>query len=284
MKRNVEISGATKLACVIGDPVSHSISPAIHNSAFEFMNLDWIYSAFCVSGSNLGEAVGGLRALGVRGVSVTMPHKSTVIRYLDVLSQEAQRIESVNTIRLTQDGRLEGFSTDGLGFLNSLHDEVALDLSQSKCAVIGAGGAARAVAGALLDAQVRKVIVINRNIDNAEKLRQLSPERIVISSLPEISECDLVVNATPIGMNQLDDSQLIFDPELIAPGQIYSDLIYWPTETKTMAMCRDKGVTVIGGLSMLVHQAALAFRLWTGLEAPIEVMKKAARDQIGTDQ
>lgn len=281
---SLNINGRTKLVGLIGYPVKHSVSPAIHNSAFAALNLNWCYVPLPVLPERLGEAVAGLRALGFVGANVTVPHKEAVMSHLDDVTPEAQAIGAVNTIVVRED-KLIGYNTDWQGFLTAL-SEGSFDPQGQRVVVLGAGGAARAVVYAL--AQVRaQVTVLNRTLARAQTLVQdfslLFPS-LSLLSLPltpqtleeQTAEAHLLVNATPIGTwPEIDES--LWPEDLAFPGHLtVFDLVYNPRETKLLRQARRAGTKVIGGLGMLVHQGAAAFELWTGEKAPVEMMYEVA--------
>ncbi len=263
---------------MIGDPVRHSRSPAIHNAAFEALGLDWVYVALETPEGSAPAAVEAMRATGLRGLSVTMPHKAAVIPALDELTDAAAVLGSVNCIR--RDGaRLVGDNTDGAGFVAGLRADFDLDPAGARCVVLGAGGAARAVVLALAEAGAASVGVVNRTPARAEVAASLAGARGAVVTESSIASADLIVNATPIGMlrDGVGSSDVPLDPALLGAGQIVAELIYHPERTALMEAAAAAGCRTSNGLSMLVHQAAVAFEAWTGESAPIDVMTAAAR-------
>lgn len=263
---------------MIGAPVRHSRSPAIHNAAFEALGLDWIYVALETPAGHAVGAVEGMRATGIRGLSVTMPHKAAVIPALDELTPTASRLESVNCIRRDGD-RLIGDSTDGAGFVAGLRADFDLDPDGARCVVLGAGGAARAVVLALADAGAASVGVVNRTRARGEAAAALAGTRGASVPPEAISDADLVVNATSIGMQgaSAGSDAIPLDAALLGSGQVVAELIYHPERTALMDAASAAGCRTSNGLSMLVHQAAIAFESWTGQPAPLTVMAAAAR-------
>lgn len=276
------ISGATRFVAVMGRPVTHSLSPLIHNAAFAALGLDWICVACDVAPEHCGDAVRGIRALGIAGMSVTMPHKHTVLAQLDELSPDAARLEAVNCI-VNDGGRLVGLNTDGDGFVAALRADLGLSPQGLRCAVIGAGGAARSVILALSRHGASRVAVINRTVANAQVAAALSPESFV-GSESDITTADLVVNATSLGMagtNASGEGQVHpCDPALLHSGQAVVDLIYNPLRTSWLDAAVAAGAVGANGISMLVHQAAVAFTAWTGLAAPVEAMNRAVGEHL----
>lgn len=271
-------TGRTRVAGVIGAPVDHSLSPALHNAAFAAAGLDWVYVAFPVPAGRAGEALTGMRALGLGGLSVTMPHKDDVARLVDLPSDDVVALGAANCVVPTVDGRLRGESTDGPGFVRSLGD-AGVDPAGARCCVLGAGGAARAVVLALSRAGAGQVVVVNRTRSRAEQAAALAgPGGTVARAVPD--GVDVLVNATSVGMGT---SELPVDPGALHPGLVVADLVYHPRRTALLAAAEAAGAETVGGLGMLVHQAALAFELWTGVEAPLAAMRRAAAAALGAD-
>jgi len=268
-------SGHTSVVGVIGDPVAHSLSPAIHNAAFAALGLDWVFVAFPVPAGEAPAAVDAVRALGIRGLSVTMPHKAAVLDALDRLTPTAAALGAVNCICRDHQGALVGDNTDGAGFVGGLRADFGFDPAGARCVVLGAGGAARAVVRALAGAGASAVQVVNRTGVTAAVAAALAGPVGSVAGPDVVAGADLVVNATPVGM--AGDVGLPCDPSLLGPGQVVAELVYHPARTPFMAAAHDQGARTANGLSMLVHQAAVAFELWTGSPAPVEVMAEAAR-------
>ena len=277
------MSGASRLAAVIGDPVRHSLSPTLLNAAFAEAGLDWHFMALEVAEGRSDEALDAVRALGLAGLSVTMPHKAAVASAVDHRTEQAEVLDAVNCV-VVEGGRLVGHNTDGDGFLDGLRHDTGFDPAGRSTVVIGAGGAARAVVLALARAGAAEVAVVNRTASRAEVAAGLAGPvgRVVLSDelSDTVAAADLVVNATSVGMT--DDGALPVDPESVAVGAIAVDLIYHPPQTAWLAALRGRGIEAHNGLSMLVFQAAHAFRLWTGSEAPVAVMDAAARAVLAT--
>lgn len=258
---------------MIGAPVRHSLSPALHNAAFDALGLDWVYLAFEVPAGAAGAAVEAMRTLGIDGLNVTMPHKEDVVAAVDKLSPVAERLHAVNTV-VRRGGVLVGESTDGEGFVAALRRDEGFDPAGKRCVVLGAGGAARAVVLALADAGAASVTVVGRTPERAAAAAALAGGRGRVGEAAEAAEADLVVNATPVGM--AGDPSLPLDAGLLGPGQVVADLVYHPLATPLLEAARSRGAMAVNGLGMLIHQAALAFRLWTGEDPPLEVMSAAA--------
>jgi shikimate dehydrogenase len=283
---SARISGKTKLVGIIGWPVAHSMSPAMHNAAFAALGLDWCYVALPVVPERIGEAVRGLLALSFAGANVTVPHKQAVMAHLDRVSPAAQAIGAVNTI-VIRDGWLLGDNTDRPGFLASLREE-KFDPAGRRCAVLGAGGAARAVVYALASVGAA-VTVYNRTAARAESLaRDLAvslPDAALrarpLAALGEIgAETDLLVNTTPLGTWPETEASPWPATLPLPPHLTVCDLVYNPPQTSLLAQAQAAGARAIGGLGMLVHQGVAAFEMWTGHRPPLEVMRQAALRQL----
>jgi len=270
--------GATRVAAVIGSPIRHSLSPAIHNAGFAAAGLDWTFLAFEVAEGDTKAALDGMRALGIAGLSVTMPHKTEVARLVDVLTEDAAALDAVNCVTRLGDGRLEGHNTDGPGFVDALIAETGFDPSDRRCVVVGAGGAARAVVRSLAAAGAAEVTVVNRSVAAAERAVALAPGRARIGRAGDITKADLVVNATPLGM---DGRSMPFAEDLIESSHTLVDLIYHPARTPLVEAAAARGAVAVNGLGMLIHQAAHAFTRWTGVPAPVAAMERAVRAQLG---
>lgn len=276
------LSGATNVAGIIGWPVEASLSPAIHNAAFAATRLDWVYVAFPVRPGDAARAVQGMRALGVRGLNVTMPHKQEVIPALDGLSPEAERAGAVNTIVADGEG-LIGTNTDGTGFVRFLERDADVDPSGMHALVLGAGGSARAVSLALADAGA-EVAVAARRPEQAEAIAGRASGRVRAVPLDpdsvrsELDRADLIVNATPVGR---DDTSTPLDATAVQERHLIVDLIYHPVTTPLVRTARERGARAFNGLGMLVHQAALSFEIWTGVVAPIDAMRAAGTAGTG---
>lgn len=272
------ISGHTTLAAVIGDPVAHSLSPALHNAAFAASGLDWAYVALPVAAGNGAAAVDAMRTLGLGGLSVTMPHKDAVAAAADERSDAVTALGAANCLVPIGDGRVRAENTDGVGFLHGLRDDAGVDVAGRRVAILGAGGAARAVAHACGSADAAAVLVVNRTPERAAVAAELAGTVGQAADVAEIATADIVVNATSVGMG--DSTEMPCDPTLFHAGQIVVDLIYVPAETRWLVEARAAGIEAHNGLSMLVHQAAVAFTLWTGAEAPVGAMRAALPNNL----
>ena len=268
------ISGRTRVAGIIGAPVAHSLSPAMHNAAFAACGLDWRYVAFEVQAGGARGALDAVRALGLAGLSVTMPHKADVAALVDERSATVEALGAANTVVVAPNGRLRGESTDGEGLLDTLRLDHGIEPAGMAAAVLGAGGAARAVVRALADAGCREVVVVNRTRSTGETAAALAGERGRVGEPEDVGRADLLVQATPAGMGE--DSTLAVDPRLLGAGQVVADLVYHPLRTPLLVAAAAQGCRTVDGLGMLVHQGARQLELWTGLEAPRAVMRDAA--------
>lgn len=261
----------TKVAGVIGWPVRHSQSPALHNAGFAATGLDWVYLAFPVPPGRVPDALVSLDVLGVQGLSVTMPHKAAVAAAVGRCTGPAAALGAVNCVFRDGD-TLVGDNTDGAGFLDSL-TESGVDPSGMKTLVVGAGGAARAVIRALADAGADRVAVHNRRPDRAALASTLAGERGAVAVDADWSTADLVVQATPVGMG--DAAAMAFDVAPLADHAVVADLIYHPADTPVLVAARSRGLVTVGGIGMLIHQAGHAFSAWTGVAAPLPEMRRA---------
>jgi shikimate dehydrogenase len=288
----MKISGKTKVCGLIGNPVEHSFSPILHNTAFQHLGLDFIYLVFTVTKESLADAISGMRSLGIKGLNVTMPHKVDVIRYLDRLDETARSIGSVNTI-LNQKDKLIGYTTDGIGALKALKYHGA-DPSGKKVVVLGAGGASRSVSFTLAK-EAGELVILNRTLIKAQTLvdnlsaHQGRRPKVRADELnsknvsKELKDADILVNATSVGMRPQESLSPV-DPSLLRSDLVVFDMVYEPLETKLLAEAKRKGATTVNGLSMLVFQGAVSFKIWTGVKAPIEVMMNAVMEELQARQ
>ncbi len=279
------ISGTTRVLGVIGDPVAHTASPAMHNAALRALNLNYVYAAFCVAPAALPQALAGMRAFGIVGLNVTVPHKQAVMEHLDEISAEAQRIGAVNTIANCA-GRLVGYNTDAFGIVQSLKAAGGLDRLPPKVALLGAGGAARAVLYALLARdEVEEVLLLNRTVEKAIALADDLDRagKVWVGSLAEtgrIGDAGLLINATALGMHPREDVSPLADPSCLHAGMMVADIVYNPLETALMQQAVAAGASAINGLGMLAWQGARSFEIWTGVEPPVEAMIEAALEHF----
>lgn len=276
-------TGSTRLAAVIGSPVRHSFSPLLHNTAFEAAGLDWVYVALEVAAGEADRALSAMRTLGIAGYSVTMPHKEQVAESSDALSADAAALRAVNCV-VNDGGRLVGHNTDGDGFLAAAAAELGFEPSGARCVVLGAGGAARSIALSLARAGAAEVAIVNRTRARAQSTVDLiGPSGAVVESeaaTAAVAAADLVVNATSIGMSGVEGAELPIDPVALHADQTVIDIVYRPLLTPLLAAAQERGARTANGVSMLVHQAALAFTLWTGVDAPVGAMTAAVSEHL----
>lgn len=282
--KDLIISGKTKVCGLIGDPVEHSMSPVMHNAAFRELGLDFLYLPFRVKKEEVGKAIDGMRALNFRGLNVTIPHKVAVIPLLNELDPLAEKIGAVNTI-INNDGKLTGYNTDAGGFIRALLAK-GIEPDGKSVAVIGAGGAARAITFILADKKAR-LVIFNRieelewAKDLAGRITQTFGQKVEALELNRenlarvLNKADILVNATSVGMSpNTGDSPV--EADLLRPGLAVYDIVYNPTKTRLLREAEAVNAKTIGGLDMLVWQGALAFEMWTGQKAPVELMKREA--------
>lgn len=282
----IPITGHTRLTALLGSPVAHSISPLMHNEAFQLLDLDYTYLCFEVNEETLPAAVDGLKACGIRGFNLTMPNKNKIVELLDELSPAARLIGAVNTV-VNDDGHLTGYNTDGVGYMQAVKD-AGYDITGKTITIMGAGGAATAIcAQAALDG-VEKIHIFARETSRfwdrtqklAENINSTLPFKAVLHENKDtaalaqaISESALLLNATSVGMAPNTEGTIIEDTSLYHPDLIVSDVIYNPRETRFLKEAREAGCRTFNGMYMLLYQGAEAFRLWTGKEMPVKEIK-----------
>lgn len=276
------ISGKTRVCGVIGDPIEHSMSPVMHNAAFKELGLDYLYVPFQVRKEELGKAVEGMRALNIRGLNVTTPHKVAIISFLDELDPLSRKIGAVNTI-VNDDGVLTGYNTDATGFLQALLER-GVEPKEKKVVILGAGGASRAISFILAERGAH-LVILNRllELDWAEELAQrvskVFAKEVKALELNEknlamvLEGADILINATSVGMSP-DVDKTPVPARLLKPGLIVVDIVYNPIQTRLLKEAEAAGAQTIGGLDMLVWQGAIAFEKWTGRKAPLDLMRR----------
>lgn len=276
------VGGETKVVGVFGHPVAHTLSPPMHNRAFAELGLDWIYLAFPVRPEDLADALRGAAAMGLAGVNLTIPHKVEGARLMDRLSPEAERIGAVNTVAFTPEG-LVGHNTDGAGFVRSLREEAGFDPKGAKVLLLGAGGAARAIAVQLLLEGADSLLIVNRTAERAEalarSLNEWAPALVAARGLAElgaddVAERELIIHATSHGMAPGSEAPPLLEPEWLSPRHLVCDIVYTPRRTGLLRAAEARGCRVLEGLGMLAYQGAVAFELWTGRPAPAALMKQ----------
>lgn len=266
------ITAKTKVCMVIGDPIAHSLSPEMHNAGYQALGIagEFVYVAANVRIQESEQAIAGFRALGIRGISCTMPHKLEVMRYLDEIDPIAQKIGAVNTI-VNDNGKLTGYNTDWLGIITPLEEKT--NIAGKKIVILGAGGASRAMAFGLTQKRA-EVTILNRTVANAKTLaKEFLCNFGSIDDIETIRDADIILNATSIGMGEMSNESPIPE-ELINKNMIIFDAIYHPYETKLLQYAKNKGAQTIHGLAMLLHQGTAQFTLFTGQQAPVAAMRK----------
>lgn len=277
---------STTLYGLLGWPVAHSVSPAMMNAAFRAVGQDSVYMAFPVVPDRLADAVAGLGALGARGVNVTIPHKQAVMASVQQLSDAARLAGAVNTLRFEDEGRhITGHNTDVTGWWQGIRTHA--QTPWRTVTVLGAGGAARAVAAALvLHAPGVQLRIAARTLKTSAAIVRDFADVLTVSAVPwdarheAVYEADCVVNATPIGMWPAQDDSPLADDSCFWPGQVMQDMVYRPLQTRCMVQARGKGAIVVDGLEMLIHQGAAAFTYWNDLDAPVDTMRDAAMQAL----
>lgn len=285
----LRIDGRTKLAGVVGWPLDHTLSPAMHNAAYEHMGLDAAYIPLAVRNeAELQRVVSAVRVLPFIGFNVTMPFKQAVFSLCDEVAAQARLAGAVNTVHCSE-GRLIGYNTDGRGLLESLSEEAAFTAEGKRIALLGAGGAAGAALVAFVVSRAARVAVVNRGLERAEQLIAAVGEHARATDLAavplddaaeDVASADLVVNATPVGMNGSEEMPV--PASWLRPGQVVADMVYRPAVTPLLQAAQDAGAKPVGGLGMLVSQGAMAIDIWVGdgTHAPRDLMRKAAEDAL----
>lgn len=275
----MNISAKTKICMVIGDPIEHSLSPQIHNAGYKKLDIDsdYVYVACNVKIENIADFIKGVRAMQIRGISCTIPHKIEVMKYLDEINEVADKIGAVNTI-VNDNGVLKGYNTDWLGVVIPL--EKVTSLENKKVALIGAGGAARAAAYGVTQ-RGAKLIIYNRTIERAQELaKEFGGEAHSLDDIEGIKNTDIIFNATSVGLPP-EENETPLSKELITSDHIVFDAIYVPYETRLLKEAKQQGATIIHGMEMLLQQAVVQFKLYTGYDAPEDVMRSVLLHQLG---
>jgi shikimate dehydrogenase len=284
----VNIDAKTKIFCVIGDPIEHSLSPAMHNAVFDKLGKNCVYTAFRIKPGNLGDAITGMQAIGVGGINVTIPHKVGVMDFLDELSEEARIIGAVNTVKMGE--KLEGYNTDGLGALRALKNGGA-DPKGKQVLLLGSGGAARAIAVTLaLKGEISGLTILGVIKEELEKLATDVSKNTQINAVGALlndetlkdglSNADILIHATPVGMHPKTDETIV-TADMLSPDLKVMDIVYTPLETKLMREAKEAGLNaIIGGLDMFVNQGAEAEKIWLGIDAPVELMREVVLKEL----
>jgi len=284
------ITGKTGVIGIFGCPITHSLSPVMHNSAFSKMNLDYVYVPFFVHPDNLEAAVKGACAMGVLGLNITVPHKEAIIPFLDEVSEDASLLEAVNTVDI-RDGRLIGYNTDGLGFIRSIKESFGCSPKNKRVGILGAGGAARGVGISLALAGAKEITFFNRTEEKAKKLADEIQKKTSADSngfslnpifLKNLKTVDILINGTSLGMKEND--QEVLASEWFPESGVVVDMVYNPPKTRFLRTAEALGLKYINGMGMLVHQGALAFEIWTSVKAPVERMQSVLAKVVYDDK
>ncbi|MGV9171377.1 MAG: shikimate dehydrogenase [Promethearchaeia archaeon] len=287
MNVSFSIKGTTQILCLIGHPVEHSFSPIMHNPALKELDLDYVYTAFDVHPSDLEKAVNGVRALNIQGCNITIPHKETIIPFLDEIDPLAAKIGAVNTIK-NENGKLIAKNTDSIGGKKALK-EAGCVISDRKVAFFGAGGACRALSFVLAE-DAKEIVIFNRTVSRGKNLAEELQKKMDIKAKglalddqsieKELKDSDILVNTTPIGMHP-DVAESPIVKEILHRDLFVFDVIYNPIKTKLLKDAEQIGCKTLGGLDMLVYQGALGFEWWTGHTPNISLMKTALKKHLG---
>ncbi len=280
----------TRLVGVIGWPIEHSLSPSMQNAALREMGLNWLYLAFAVEPERVGEALDGVRGLGLLGLNVTIPHKSAVLDHLDEIDDAVAALGVANTIVREDDGRLVGHNTDGPGFLRSLAEH-GHDVAGKAVTLIGAGGAARSVAYACADRGAIRMRIVNRTLERAEDVADLVRDKAGLAAVEAVpladpgaeqavAEADVVVDCTSIGMYPEHEVDPVIPGRWLRAGQVVVDLTYNPIDTVMLQAAREAGAETVDGAGMLVHQGAISLQYWSGRQPPVETMRRALLSEL----
>lgn len=273
-----EISGKTSVTGVVGRPVAHSLSPVLHNSAYRALGLDWVSVAFEVFAGEGVNVVSAMKTLGLKGLSVTTPHKDAAARNADEASDAVKALGAANCLVRLGGGKVRAENTDGDGFLASLKHDSGSGVEGKIVAILGAGGAARAIARSCALGGAREVLIVNRTLERAEFCASLAGDVGFVGAPQDISRAQIVVNATTLGMGA--SQEMPCDPTLLRVGQVVVDIIYDPVETVWLKASRAAGIRAFNGTSILVFQAAQAITHWTGQPAPMEEMLSAVEREL----
>lgn len=278
----MNITAKTKICMVIGDPIEHSLSPQMHNRGYEKLSIDneYVFIACNVKVENISDFMKGIKAMGIRGVSCTIPHKMAVLEYLDEIDDTAKAIGAVNTI-VSSNGVLKGYNTDWLGAVAPL--EKVTTLKNKKVALLGAGGAARAIVFGLMK-KGAQVTIFNRSLGKAKLLaKEFGCKAASLDEISQIKDMDIIINATSVGLNAHNDETPL-DKAFITNKHIVFDIIYAPFETRLLLESKEQGAKIIHGLEMLFEQGIAQFKLYTNMDAPEEAMRSVLLESLGVKE
>lgn len=299
------IDGKTKILGVIGDPIEHTFSPAMHNAGLKELGLNYIYLPFHVKPDRLSLAIEGGKSLGIQGLNVTIPHKSNVMKHLDEIDQVASMIGAVNTIQFNynetnessnQDNEInvttKGFNTDGYGCVRAIQEKTSIN--DKKVTITGAGGAARAVAFQMANSGISELSILNRNVQKAESLANdlktnlktigidININAYDLENLKgELSDSDIFIDTTPIGMYPNVNDNPIANADMMHEDLVVNDIVYTPMETSLIKEVKKANADIVPGYKMLLYQGIRSFEIWLGREAPVDVMEKALLNVLG---
>ena len=280
------ITGKTNVVGVIGHPIEHSMSPPMHNNAFKKMDMDYVYVAFHVLPEDIEKLITSAKTMDIKGLNVTIPHKTTIIPYLDEIDETAEKIGAVNTIRF-KDGKAKGYNTDGTGAIKSIQEYTSLE--NKDVLIIGAGGASKAIAFTLINENINSLTIANRSEDNANKLidnikKQTNFTNIKFLPIADadsiVETVDIIINTTPIGMYPKHEVPAPIKTEKINENHVVMDVIYNPLETTLLKEARINGAVTINGTSMLINQGIVAFEIFTGKTPSYESFEEALMEQL----
>jgi shikimate dehydrogenase len=268
------INSNTAIYAILGDPVSHSLSPVMHNRAFSHVKYNGVYFAFRVK--EIGKAISGIKALGIKGAGITIPHKVAVMEFLDEVDDMAEKIGAVNTI-INRQGKIFGYNYDSIGAVKAIKEKTGIN--NKAVAILGAGGAARAVGYGIIS-EGGRLTILNRTKEKGEKLASdLESDFCPLEDLKRV-KCEILINTTPVGMEPNVDG-IPVKKEHLHKGMIVMDIVYNPLKTHLLKVAEDMGCTTIDGVSMFVFQGAGQFELWTGKKAPVDLMRKTVLKVLG---
>ncbi len=276
----MKITGSTKLTGLFGYPVKHTVSPQMHNAAFNALGLPYVYLPFSIHPRDLRTAVSMLSVYGFIGINVTVPHKQTIMPYLDRITKAAKMIGAVNNVAVEGE-KLTGHNTDGLGFLKSLKKDAGFNVRGKTMFLLGAGGAGHAVGVQAALQGVKKIFIVDTLSRRAKSLARRIPGSQTVTLAPgakmpaALAASDLIVNATPLGLSPKDPISIPAD--MLPRGRLVYDLIYNPAQTKLLRAAKSKGCKTVNGLGMLLYQGAESFQIWTGKKPPVNIMRRAIR-------